>query len=410
MRILMVSDVYFPRVNGVSTSIQTYRTDLLAAGHHCVLVAPEYPASTADDDDLFRLPSRAIPRDPEDRLLRMRPLRHWGGALQPGDFDIVHVQTPFAAHYAGLRMARRLGVPVVETYHTYFEHYLHHYVPGLPSALTRRFARRVTVRQCRQVQQLISPSRQMAEALEAYGVRTPIEVLPTGLPSTVFVPGDGARFRTAHGIAAERPMVLFVGRVAHEKNIDFLVRMLGALRSLCPDVLLVIAGEGPATEHLRRLVGGLGLQSAVLFLGYMDRNRELKDCYRAADAFVFASRTETQGLVLLEAMAQGTPVVSTAVMGTVDVMRDTRGAVVAPEDEQAFAVAVAGVLNDRAYRSRLSPLAVEDARRWDSSLLAGRLVDLYARVIDSHGRPSGTGRSLPFVADRPIARTRSPDA
>ena len=383
MRVLMISDVYFPRVNGVSTSIQTYRTDLLAAGHRCLLVAPEYPVATADDDDLFRLPSRAIPRDPEDRLLRMRSLRHWGEALQPGDFDIVHVQTPFAAHYAGLRMARRLGVPVVETYHTYFEHYLHHYVPGLPSALTRRFARRVTVNQCRQVQQLVSPSRQMAEALEAYGVRTPIEVLPTGLPSSVFAAGDGSRFRALHGIPGTRPMALFVGRVAHEKNIDFLVRMLGALRRHCADALLVIAGEGPATDHLRRLVNALGLQSSVLFVGYMDRHTELKDCYRAADVFVFASRTETQGLVLLEAMAQGTPVVSTAVMGTVDVLRDTRGSIVVAEDEQAFAEAVAGVLNNRACRDHLSPLAVEDARRWDSAVLARRLVELYGRVIET---------------------------
>ena len=395
MRILMVSDVYFPRVNGVSTSIQTYRSDLLAAGHQCLLVAPEYPAASVDDDQLFRLPSRGIPRDPEDRLLKMRSLRQWGEALQAGEIDIVHVQTPFAAHYAGIRMARRLGVPVVESYHTYFEHYLHHYVPALPAMLTRRFARRVTVSQCHQVAQLVSPSRQMADALRAYGVRTPIEVLPTGLPPEAYVLGDGTRFRAQHGIPANRPVALFVGRVAHEKNIDFLVRMLGALRAQCSDVLFVIAGEGPAQEHLRRLVGSLGLDSSVLFLGYMDRHTALKDCYHAADVFVFASRTETQGLVLLEAMAQGTPVVSTAVMGTVDVLTGASGAIVVPEDEQTFATAVADVLRDPAQRAALSPLAVQDARRWASAAMAGRLVALYEQVIEDH---ASSGRSKPVGA------------
>jgi len=401
MRILMVSDVYFPRVNGVSTSIQTYRADLMASGHDCLLVAPEYPAETVDDESLFRLPSRRIPRDPEDRLLSMCALQQWGSALQPGDIDIIHVQTPFAAHYAGLRLARRLRAPVVESYHTYFEHYLHHYVPGLPASLTRRFARRVTVSQCHQVQQLISPSRQMADALLEYGVRTPIEVLPTGLPASAFVPGEGDRFRALHGIAAGRPLALFVGRVAHEKNIDFLVRMWCNLLRRCPDALLLIAGEGPAESHLRRLVSALGLGQSISFVGYLDRQNALRDCYRAADVFVFASRTETQGLVLLEAMAQGTPVVSTAVMGTADVLAGVHGAIVSPENEDAFAEAVSRVLRDRNLRETLSPLAIADARGWSSASMASRLVALYERVIDgniSAHRPDAPAENHPAQA------------
>ncbi len=386
MRILMVSDVYFPRVNGVSTSIQTYRTDLLAAGHQCLLVAPEYPVSMADDEALFRLPSRRVPRDPEDRLLSLKRLRQWSLALQPGEIDIVHVQTPFTAHYAGVSIAKRLGVPVVESYHTYFEHYLHHYLPALPAALTRRFARRVTLSQCRQVSRLLSPSRQMADALRAYGVQTPIDVMPTGLPPSAFALGEGARFRQLHDIPATRPLALFVGRVAHEKNIDFLLRMLGALRARCPEALLVIAGEGPAEGHLHRQVQALGLTRNVLFVGYMERFTTLPDCYHAADVFVFASRTETQGLVLLEAMAQGTPVVSTAVMGTVDVLTGANGAVVVPEDEQLFAAAVAELLHDRERRARLSVLAREDARRWASAAMAEKLVAVYAGVIEQHRR------------------------
>ena len=303
--------------------------------------------------------------------------------LRPEDVDVVHIQTPFLAHYAGVRVARRLGAPIVETYHTYFEHYLHHYVPGLPAAWMKALARRFTVSQCHDVQTVISPSRQMAEALRAYGVQTPIEVLPTGLPAGCFAPGHGANFRKAHGIDPQRPVALFVGRVAHEKNIDFLVRMLARLRSKVPDVLLIIAGEGPAESHIRELVSSLGLDANVLFKGYMDRTTTLLDCYNAADAFVFASRTETQGLVLLEAMAQGTPVVSTAVMGTADVLAGVKGAVVVPEDIEVFSDGVASVLRDPAKRMLLSECAREDAQRWTSRSMAERLSRLYENVIEA---------------------------
>ena len=384
----MLSDVFFPRVNGVSTSIQTFRTDLQALGHKVTLVAPEYPSAARsafgeDPLDTVRLPSRGVPRDPEDRLLKWAPLMRWAQSLRADDVDVVHIQTPFVAHYAGVKLARRLGCPVVETYHTYFEHYLHHYVPGIPAPLTRALARRMTVSQCHAVQAVVSPSRQMAEALREYGVRTPIEVLPTGLPASAFGNGNGAAFRAQFGIPAQRPVATFVGRVAHEKNIDFLLQMLVELRRLVPEVLLVIAGEGPAEPHLRALAAKLGLEANVLFIGYLERTRGLLDCYRAADAFVFASRTETQGLVLIEAMAQGTPVVSTAVMGTVDVLSGAGGAVVVPEDVTPFAAAVAGVLRDPQRREELSRRAREDAARWSSRLMAERLVRLYESAVES---------------------------
>ena len=395
----MISDVYFPRVNGVSTSIQTFRSDLLAQGHRCVLVAPDYPAGRADDGEaMIRIHSRGVPRDPEDRLFSRSRLLALTEQLRRERFDLVHLQTPFVAHYAGVELARRLALPVVESYHTYFEHYLHHYVPALSPRLLRSLARRFTVSQCHQVDAVISPSRQMADALAAYGVTTSIEVLPTGLPAERFAAGDGARFRSRHGIPARRPMALFLGRVAHEKNIDFLLRMLVELRSRVADVLLVIAGEGPAEAHCRTLVESLGLASNVLFVGYLDRRGGLGDCYRAADVFVFASRTETQGLVLLEAMAQGTPVVSTAVMGTVDVLAGAGGAIVAPEDETAIADAVATVLSDPLRRAGLSALALQDARRWSSRGMAERLVALYGAVLERHG--AGASRAMPAAQDQ----------
>jgi 1,2-diacylglycerol 3-alpha-glucosyltransferase len=143
MRILMISDVYFPRINGVSTSIQTFRRELHAAGHETVLIAPEYPAGrAADEPPIIRVPSRYLPRDPEYRLMKLGALRTLRRQLAREAFDLVHIQTPFIAHYQGIAMARALGVPVLESYHTYFEEYLHHYVPLIPRAAMRFVARR----------------------------------------------------------------------------------------------------------------------------------------------------------------------------------------------------------------------------------------------------------------------------
>ncbi len=176
-------------------------------------------------------------------------------------------------------------------------------------------------------------------------------------------------------------MLLFVGRVAHEKNIEFLVRMHAQLLRVRPDALLVIAGEGPARESLALLAQRLGIADSMRFIGYLDRNSGLLDCYAAGDLFVFASRTETQGLVLLEAMAQGTPVVSTAELGTRSILTPGSGSVVLPESVEAFVDAITALLADPAERGRLGALARQHAGRWASAAMAERLAALYRQLV-----------------------------
>jgi glycosyltransferase involved in cell wall biosynthesis len=274
-----------------------------------------------------------------------------------------------------------MGLKTLVTYHTFFEEYFHHYLPVLPRWSLRGIARAISRRQCNAVDAVVAPSRQLADVLQSYGVSAPIEVIPTGLDLAEFEGGDGAAFRARFGIAPTRPVMLLVGRVAHEKNIGFIVDVLAEVKKTVPDVLLVLAGEGPALPSLRRRVAESGLAEHVLFVGYLDRRGALRDCYRAADVFVFASRTETQGLVLLEALALGVPVVSTAVLGTREVLHGAAGAIVVDEDLASFARAVVEVLTNRELRARLAA----DARgyvaaRWSSSELARRLLALYERL------------------------------
>ena len=383
MRILMISDVYFPRINGVSTSIQTFRKELETLGHEVQLITPSYPQAYQHDNNIYRIPSRELPFDPEDRLMKRQYIAELMPLLPDQQFDILHIQTPFVAHYAGLKLAKHLNIPAVETYHTHFEEYFYHYLPYVPKPLLKFAARRINCRQCNAVDALVVPSTAMFRVLHNYGVKKPISIIPTGLDEALFKPGDGTAFRTKHNIPNDRPVIVHIGRAAHEKNIDFLLQMLADVRKTIPDILFVIAGEGPALSHLQNLSQTLNIHKNVLFVGYLDRESELLDCYRAGNAFVFASRTETQGLVLLEAMAQSTPVVSTARLGTIDILKANQGAVVAEENIKDFSDKLIGLLQNPEQQSRLSDEALAYARSWSSQQMALKKIEFYQRTIDS---------------------------
>jgi 1,2-diacylglycerol 3-alpha-glucosyltransferase len=376
--------VYFPRVNGVSTSIHTFRDQLAQLGHESSLIAPAYASGSSDEPGIFRVPSHGVPFDPEDRRMQLRSILQYLPQLRSAQFDLIHIQTPFVAHYAGVLLSRRLGLPRVETYHTLFEEYLYHYVPFVPKSWMRALARRFSRNQCNNLDALVVPSGAVLEVLRAYGVSAPIEIIPTGLVLDELAGGDGAAFRARHGIAHGRPTLVHVGRVAFEKNIDFLLRALVGVRRRIPDVLLVIAGEGPARKHLRRLAARLRIEESVLFVGYQDRKQALLDCYRAGDVFVFASHTETQGLVLLEAMALGVPVVAPAIMGTKDIVGPERGAVVSRLDEAEFASKVVALLEDDGLRDRLGREAQDYAHQWEARRMAERMAEFYVRVCERH--------------------------
>lgn len=382
MRVLMVSDVYFPRINGVSTSIETFRRGLAEEGVEVRLVVPSY-GGEASVPGIARVPGRVVTRDPEDRIVRWRAM-HRAVEQAASGCDLIHVQTPFVAHYAGLAAARKLAVPVLATYHTLFEEYLHHYAPFLPAAGLRGAARLLSKRQCNALDGIVVPSSAMRERLAGYGVSVPMHVLPTGIPLGRFGAGDGAAFRARHGIRPERPVALYVGRVAHEKNIDFLIHALQVTLRSSPEALLLITGEGPASPGLKALVERLGLSRSVRFLGYLDRQKELPDCYAAADVFAFASRTETQGLVLLEAMAAGLPVIALSAMGTADILGAGRGCLVPPDDVTAFGQMLAHFFNHRPVWQHLSREARAYAGEWSDSAMAERMASLYRQVRREH--------------------------
>lgn len=381
MKILFISDVYFPRINGVSTSIETFRHELRTAGHTVHLIAPDYQSPDTDDEDILRIPSKSIPMDPEDRRMSYGAVMQHLERLQSEHYDIIHIQTPFVAHYLGVKLSKLLDIPCVETYHTFFEEYLYHYIPFVPKKLMRLVAQRFSRHQGNSLDGMVVPSHPMLHVLKNYGITTTTEVIPTGIEPESFVPGDRTAFRQKYGIAQERPVLLFLGRVAFEKNIGFLLKVLAEVRREIPDVLFVIAGEGPALKSLQHDVHDMGLTENVMFIGYLDRHTELNSCYRCADIFIFSSRTETQGLVLLEAMAQGVPVVSTAELGTRDVLKEGLGVWIANEELSDFSGKVVKMLGDADARKTTGEAGLAYAHGWSASRQAQRMLAFYQVII-----------------------------
>jgi glycosyltransferase involved in cell wall biosynthesis len=295
-----------------------------------------------------------------------------------------------------LRHARKHGLPCIATYHTHFEEYLYNYVPAVPKGMLRAMARSLARHQCNTLDAVIVPSSAMQETLKNYGVTAPMHRVPTGIPidrfrrpaNADFSKDTPSAFRARHDIPDNRPMALFVGRAAHEKNIGFLLDALPHALRQAPGLILVVAGEGPALLALKKQAAALGIAEQVRFVGYLDRLTELPECYAAADLFVFASRTETQGLVLLEAMAAGVPVLAFAALGTCEIVEPRRGALPAPQEAVAFGEAMAALVNDPALRSKMSLEAITFAEEWTTEACAQRLAGVYRHIKDRHDAQS----------------------
>ncbi len=370
----MVADSYLPYISGVVISVAAFVRALRADGHRVVVAAPRYPGHLDDDPDVVRLPSLPAPGTPAFRLLLPLP----GRLLRDPrvhEVDVVHVHGPFLAGILGAAVARRLRRALVFTHHTLYDQYVH-YVPLLPAALTRSAARlwvRAFANRCDLV---IAPSEVIRARLRVLGVTARIEVLPTG----GIDPGqldrlDGTEVRARYGIPPQAPLLVSVSRLAPEKSVDLVLRAFQQVAEPCGAYLLIV-GDGPSAGDLRRLAGDLGITGRVRFTGALPHAAAL-EAMVAGDLFVFASQTETQGVVLVEAMAAGLPVVAVARAGAAEVVRDGEGGMLVEPAPEALAAVVRRLLAEPARRAAMSRRAREIAAGYAVPTLARRLAALY---------------------------------
>lgn len=378
MRIGIFSESYLPRVSGVVHSVDAFVRALRQEGHHVVVVAPAYRGYHDTDPDVIRFPSVHAPRYADFPLAIPYSPSRWR-RLQTLDLDLVHTHSPFLMGVVGARLARSLHIPLIFTYHTLYDEYVH-YVPWIGPRLSRSAVRSYATAYANRCDCVIAPSPTIARRLRAQGVTTRIEILATGVVDpVVFASLQPDWVRPAYGVANDRPLVVTASRLGKEKSVDLVLRAF-ALVAKRREASLLVVGGGPEETALRQTAAELGIEAHTIFTGLL-AHRQALECVAAADVFLFASQTETQGLVVLEAMAAGVPVVAVDAGGVADTVRNGEtGFLVVPQAE-TLAEKTITVLDDRALRQKLRVQALEAAGQFSPDVLARRLLDLYRSLM-----------------------------
>jgi len=399
VKIAVFTDSYHPYVSGVVRSIDTFAAQLLALGHEVYIFGPRYyysekfhaSGSGSDGDGpatrVFRYWSIPVPM--YRGFAAPVPISvHAEQVIRELEIDVLHSHTPFAMGTLCAVLARRLRRPFVFTHHTMYHEYVH-YVPGVRTALRELMLRYVGA-YCRRTDLVIAPTPQVRDFIvEAYGLDTRrVKAIPTGIEPDEFRHGDGAGVRRRLGIPADAAVLTFVGRLGREKNVEFLLRAFKLVAARRSDAHLVLVGDGPIRSQLEELAAQEGLAGRVHFTGTLAKP-DVIDVYHAADVFVIASTTETQGLVTLEAMAAGLPVVGVDAPGTHDLVEHGVQGLLTPEAEDAFAEAIVRMLGDAQLRARFSRQALERAERFSARHMALKLLEAYEELVRARAGVAG---------------------
>jgi len=390
VRIVMFTNTYLPHVGGVARSVSTYEEEFCRRGHEVRIVAPQFEGA----------------EDTSGRVLRTPAIQNFNGSdfsvriPVPGlladfvdDFrpDILHSHHPFLLGDAALRLAWSRRWPLVFTHHTMYEQYTH-YMP-LQSEAFKRFVIEMATEYCNLCTHVIAPSESVAKLLTERGVTTPVTAIPTGIDLGLFGGGDGSRFRRRFGIDEDALVVGHVGRLAAEKNLEYLARAVGEFLSVRPDAVFLVVGDGESRQAMERIVGGVAQDNRLVMAG-RHTGQDLADAYAAMDVFAFSSQSETQGMVLAEAMAAGTPAVALDAPGAREIVCDANGRLLAGEaPEEEFTDAILELTKDSKRLENLSQGARESAREFSIDSCATRALDVYERLVRdfSQGRGGDPG-------------------
>ncbi|MFW6270617.1 MAG: glycosyltransferase family 4 protein [Bacillota bacterium] len=312
MKIGLFTDTYFPHVNGVVSSVETLRKELIKRGHQVTIITINSPQNPKNSADIIKLPGIPFPSLPEHKIgfiYSFKTVKE----IRKLDLDIIHTHTEFSVGILGRVMARFLNIPVVHTYHTMYEEYVHYLTAGKKIEVFIEMAKKYSKIYCKSCDSLIVPSQKTKDALLAYGLDKEIKIIPTGIKLEHFFHRYSSKkvdkLRENWGINKNNKVLLYVGRLAPEKSVDVLISGMKSLKDDLPQVRLVIVGDGPERDKLEKRALKLGLEDRVIFTGEQPWSK-IGIYYQLGDIYVNASVTETQGLTFIEAMASGLPVVA----------------------------------------------------------------------------------------------------
>ena len=374
----MMTNTYRPHVGGVARSVESFTGEFRRQGHNVLVVAPRFEHIKHTEPGVVRVP--AIQNfNGSDFSVRVAIPGLLLGALTKFKPDVVHSHQPFLMGDAALRVAVSRNLPLIFTHHTMYEFYTH-YVPGDSDAM-KRFVISLATGYANLCDYVIAPSQSVARVLHLRGVETPVATIPTGIPTDLFEDADGSTLRRRLNISDDTFVVGHVGRLAPEKNLVFLAEAVAQFVGKQTNRCFVVAGDGPLRRRIEATFDAHDLADRLFALGRLE-GKDLIDAYAGFDVFAFSSTTETQGLVLLEAMAAGVPVVALDAPGVCEVLDDEKnGHTVYSENVGDFADAMEWI-HSRSPQERksLSITARQTASRFSLNKSAQQTLALYRTV------------------------------
>jgi glycosyltransferase involved in cell wall biosynthesis len=335
----MMTNTYLPHVGGVARSVSTFAEEFIREGHEVLVVAPEFdgkPLPAKAEAIVERIPSLRN-FNGSDFSVRLPLATALSNRLDAFQADIIHAHHPFLLGDTALRVAMNKNVPIIFTHHTRYEDYTH-YVPF--SDAMKEVAIQIPTHFANLCDGVIAPSESIARVIRKRGVTTPIAVIPTGIDVQAFATADGTRFRQRMKIPEDALVIGHVGRLALEKNLGFLAEGVALRLKQDARTYFLVVGDGPWREEMKAVFDRHGVGDRLIFAGKRT-GRVLREAYRAMDVFAFASKSETQGMVVAEAMAAGLPVVALNASGVREVVRDGTNGYLLPANASAEAFAEA---------------------------------------------------------------------
>ncbi len=374
MNILMVTNTYLPIVGGLELSIESFTTEYRKRGHRVKIVAPEFDNSPAKESDVIRVPALKNFNGSKYSIKLPVPV-FFSETLKGFKPDVIHTHHPFLMGDTAVRLAYANNVPLIFTHHSLYEENIH-CMPWAEEAL-KKFIIGLSIGYANFCDTVIAPSESVSEIIITRGVKTAVVVIPTGLHLNQFT-GTSKNFKEETNIPEKDFVIGYVGRLAEEKNLPFLMRAVTSFLKKEKNALFLVVGSGPMEEAISLHFNELKLENQLRFAGEM-KGKKLIEAYQAIDVFAFASQSETQGMVLNEAMAAGTPVVAVDAPGVRDIVVDKiNGRLVTNENEEEFSQALSWVFDrSPSEKKKLIDGAKETAKKYSVEISATKALEVY---------------------------------
>ncbi|MDI6704433.1 MAG: glycosyltransferase family 4 protein [bacterium] len=377
MNIGIFTNNYKPRISGLTVSIDTFKETFTELGHNVFVFCPEYKGYRDSTSNIIRF--RSFPFIKAQGFSLPIPYSfHLFNKTKDLRLDIIHAQHPYLLGKVAKRWARRLKIPLVFTHHTLYEEYAH-YIP-FNQKVIKKLAISSSTSFANNCDLVIVPTPGVKDLIQGYGVKTRIEIVPTGVNLEDFRKDRGREIRKEYKIPPQTKILLYLGRFAKEKNIEFLLHVYKKVQDEYKEVVLFMVGYGPQHREILNLSKRLDIRN-IIFTGSREREDIIK-FYQAADLFIFSSLTETQGIILIESLAAGTPVVAVNASGTKDIITHGVTGYLTDLSVPSFVKRVIELLRDDRKREEFSKNAKVSARMFSSLTTGKRLIDLYQELID----------------------------